>query len=206
MLKINRYKTGPLDVNTYLVCDLKEKKCIIIDLGSDIEKILKDIEEIGCKLEYILNTHGHFDHIWGEKEAQDLVKGLKVYINKEDEQMVNNLEDITRMWNLPLQNPPKVQTFDETSELKVGSVPIKVIHTPGHTKGGTCFLIEDKLFSGDTLFRLSVGRTDLPGGSFEEIEKSIKEKLFVLDDNIKVYPGHGEETTIGYEKLNNKFI
>ena len=113
--------------------------------------------------------------------------------------MVNNLEDITRMWNFPLQNPPKVQTFDETSELKVGSVPIKVIHTPGHTKGSVCYLIGNKLFSGDTLFYESYGRTDFPSGSEKEMMESLK-SLFKLDENIEVYTGHGPKTTIAHEK------
>ena len=152
MLKIKQYPTGPLSVNTYLVCDDASKECVIIDLGGEIDKIYNDINEFGGKLKYILNTHGHFDHIWGEKEAQDKYK-IDIYIHKDDLEMVNNLETYTKLWGFPLQSPPKeVFTFDETTnDLKIGDNKIKIFHTPGHTKGGCCFLIDNNLFSSYTL-------------------------------------------------------
>lgn len=203
MLKIKQYPTGPLSVNTYLVCDDASKECVIIDLGGEIDKIYNDINEFGGKLKYILNTHGHFDHIWGEKEAQDKYK-IDIYIHKDDLEMVNNLETYTKLWGFPLQSPPKeVFTFDETTnDLKIGDNKIKIFHTPGHTKGGCCFLIDNNLFSGDTLFYNSIGRTDLEGGNYSELINSIKTKLLPLDENTLVYPGHGCRTTIKNEKRN----
>lgn len=203
MLKIKQYQTGPLSVNTYLVCDDVSKECIIIDLGGEIDKIYKDIKEFGGDLKYILNTHGHFDHIWGEKEAQEKYN-IPIYVHKDDLEMVNNLETYTKLWGFPLQRPPKaVCAFDETTNnLTIGDKKIKIFHTPGHTKGGSCFLIENNLFSGDTLFFNSIGRTDLEGGSYSELINSIKTKLLPLDENTIVYPGHGPKTTIKSEKRN----
>lgn len=198
---IKRFSTGPLEVNTYLVCDEESKECIIIDLGGNIDLIKKEADKNGFNLKFILNTHGHFDHIFGEKEAQDKYN-LKVFIHKDDEDLGTRVSELTKLWAMPICQAPHFEIFDENSDLKIGSTAIKIIHTPGHTLGGCCFLLEDILFSGDTLFKNATGRTDLEGGSEKSLLDSIKNKLFCLPDETIVLPGHGDETTIKEEKQN----
>ena len=204
---IKTFPLGLIGTNSYLLIDELSKEAVIIDLGGDYHTLFDEIENYNAKLQYILNTHGHFDHILGEKEAQD-VSGVEVYIHENDKILVENLpKQLERFgfvnnW-LPAQN---VKTFTEKDVFKIGDNEIKVIHTPGHTPGSVCFLTGSSLFSGDTLFYTSVGRTDFEGGSFAQLSNSITEKLFKLDDNIDVYPGHDTKTTIGYEKKYNCYF
>lgn len=201
---IQQFIAGQLENNMYLVMDENTKKAVLIDASALIPKIPETVKELGADVEYILLTHGHFDHIMG---LNDLKKALdaKAAICKDDLIISDNINEFIRLFGgLSESVPPVYEKFVEDGDiLTVGNMRIKVIHTPGHTEGGVCYLIDDKLFSGDTLFRESVGRTDLFGGSFEKLVDSIKNKLFKLDDNITVYPGHGPATTIGHEKKYN---
>jgi len=204
-MHIQKFNTGILDVNTYVLIDEDTKDSVIIDLGGNFEEIDNYINSNNAKLQFILNTHGHFDHILGEKEAQDMVN-VPIYMHKDDEFLVTNLPSQMTMWGLEPVEPHKITGFiDESSDLFIGKQKIKILHTPGHSPGGLSFLIGDDLFSGDTLFKESVGRCDLPGGNFSEIKKSIKEKLFTLNPNVTVYPGHGDFTTISHELKYNDF-
>lgn len=206
-LFIKVYQTGPLGVNTYLVCDPPTKECIIIDLGGSYCEIKQEIFDFGFNLKYLLNTHGHFDHIFGQKQAQEINKNLISFIHENDFDMAKNLDRELKKFGFNFsQQSADFTKFNETTQFKVGNKNIKVIHTPGHTKGSCSFLIDDNLFSGDTLFFNSIGRTDFEGSNFNEIINSIKNKLFNLDDNVKVYPGHDRMTNIGYEKANNPCI
>ena len=205
-MEIKLFNTGIYDVNTYLVFDEKSKEAVIIDLGGKSPELVDEIKKNNLKIKYILNTHGHFDHISGELDFQNNYN-VPVYAHKEDLELINNLEIILKMMGAPIQKPPKITNFlDENSDLSIGDTKITVIETPGHTKGGVSLLIGENLFSGDTLFLESVGRTDFPGGSFDKIKSSIKDKLFKLPDTTKVYPGHGPSTQIGHEKLYNSFV
>lgn len=201
---IQQFIAGQLENNMYLIMDENTKKAVLIDASALIPKIPETVKELGADVEYILLTHGHFDHIMG---LNDLKKALdaKAAICKDDLIISDNINEFIRLFGgLSESVPPVYEKFVEDGDiLTVGNMRIKVIHTPGHTEGGVCYLIDDKLFSGDTLFRESVGRTDLFGGSFEKLVDSIKNKLFKLDDNITVYPGHGPATTIGHEKKYN---
>lgn len=203
---VKQYQTGPLDVNTYVLIDEKSKKAALIDVGSNIKNIMSDLEKEGFYAEFILNTHGHFDHIYGEKEAQDLYK-LPVYIHKNDVILVNNLKEQLQMWGMPVVEAPTInKTFEDEDEIKLGNLKIKVLHTPGHTPGGVGFYCENTLFSGDSLFYHSIGRTDLPLGNQDDLITSVKEKFLTLPDNTIVLPGHDIETTIGDEKKYNEFF
>lgn len=203
---------GPIEDNNYLLIDEDSKEAVLIDCTEQNEQIDNALKENNATLKYILLTHGHFDHILGANYYRDKY-GAKVLLHQCDKEMIDNVEEFAKRSNflsyigassVAVQN---VDTYINDGEIiKFGQNEIKVIHTPGHTKGGVCFLIGDKIFTGDTLFYLSVGRTDLPGGSFEQIKSSIEERLFTLDKNLKVYPGHGVTSTIGYEKENNKFL
>lgn len=205
---IKQFVLGQLENNVYLIADEKTKKAVLIDATSPSVEITQAVKELGVKIEYILLTHGHFDHIMG-LNALKKEFNTEAVIHKDDLVISDNLNEYTRLFGLPDSEPPKYELFIKDGDtITVGKLKIKVIHTPGHTEGGVCYLIEDKnkMFSGDTLFRESVGRTDLFGGDFSKLKDSIKNKLFKLNDNIVVYPGHGPTTTIGHEKQYNELI
>lgn len=201
---IKQFVTGQLENNVYLVADEVSKKAVLIDATA-----LTDEIQDACKnydVEYILLTHGHFDHIMGLTALKNAL-GAKAVINQNDLIISDNINEFTRLFGLPDCIPPTYEKFVEDGEvLNVGELKIEVITTPGHTEGGVCYKVENNLFSGDTLFRESVGRTDLFGGNFNKLSESIKNKLFKLNDDIKVYSGHGPMTTIGHEKQYNVMI
>ena len=203
---IKHYVTGPLAVNTYAIIDENTKKAALIDVGGRIEKIMKELTDEGYEVQFILNTHGHFDHILGEKEAQDLYN-LPIYIHKGDVPLVESIDEQTLMWDIPAAEEPEITgTFEDGDEIELGDLKIKVLHVPGHSPGGVGFYCENTLFSGDSLFYRSIGRTDFPLGNYDELIKSVKEKFLTLPDNTKVLPGHDRETTIGFEIENNEFL
>ena len=199
---INTFTAGPIDANNYLLTDNDE--AVLIDCSEAKPDVLSALE--GKKLKFILLTHGHFDHVLGVNEMREKT-GAKVLINKEDVVRMNESADIMRTFGVQGVETPKADDFlNDGDTLKFGNTEIKVIATPGHTQGCVCYLIDGKLFSGDTLFKESVGRCDLPGGNFQKLSDSVKNRLFTLDDNTIVYPGHGPETTIGHEKKYNEII
>ena len=203
---IKQFIAGQLENNMYLVMDERTKKAVLIDASALIPEITSTIKELGADVEYILLTHGHFDHIMGLNSLKQAL-GAEAVICKDDLVISDNINEFTRLFGFPDSTPPVYEKYIKDGDIiHVGDMEIQVIHTPGHTEGGVCYLIEDKLFSGDTLFRQSLGRTDLFGGSFEKLSDSIKNKLFKLDENITVFPGHGPATTIAYEKKYNEII
>lgn len=198
---IKRYVAGQLENNMYLVLDENTKKGVLVDATENLAEIIDDAK--GYEIEYILLTHGHFDHILG---LNDLKKSLKsrAVINKNDLVISENINEFTRMFNMPDSIPPKYEIFaDDGDSINAGNLSFQVITTPGHTQGSVCYLIDDKLFSGDTIFRESVGRTDLFGGNYKQLKDSIKNKIFTLNEKIKIYPGHGDDTTVEHEKKYN---
>jgi len=201
---IKQFVTGQLENNTYLVLDEDSKKGVFIDANSLTQEMLDAAKDYD--IEYVLLTHGHFDHILALNEFKEKFQ-VKALINKNDQEISDNLNGFTMVFGMPEVTPPKYDGYiDDGEEIIAGNLKFKVITTPGHTEGGVCYLIDDNLFSGDTLFRESVGRTDLYGGSFEKLSDSVKNKLFNLDENITVYPGHGPSTTIGHEKQFNEIL
>lgn len=187
-----------MDQNCYLI--EKEGKGILIDPGMDYEKIIKETE--GVEINYILLTHCHFDHLYSLNKLRNgkMVAGTS-------ECSFNMIRpNISLCDSVSLPEAPCDIEIEDGEEKVFDGITVRCIKTPGHTSGCVCYLIEDCLFSGDTLFALSIGRTDLPTGDFEVLENSIREKLYTLSEDTKVYPGHGAFTTIGYEKKNNPFI
>lgn len=206
-IKIKQFIAGQLENNMYLVYDEDTKKAVLIDATAPVPELLDTVKNLGLDVEYILLTHGHFDHILGLTELKKAL-GAEAVICHDDLIISDNINEFTRFFGgMEESVPPVYEKFIKDGDvITVGNMQIKVIHTPGHTEGGVCYLLNDKLFSGDTLFMGSVGRTDLFGGNFDKLSDSVKNKLFKLDDNIKVYPGHGPKTTIGYEKKHNEIL
>lgn len=207
MYKIDSRILGMVGTNCYLLCNMDIKECVLIDPADSQDEISRMIDESGCSLKGILLTHGHFDHIMAADAVRDKY-GVKVYASCDEK---NTLEqphiNLGEAYGLKLS--VKADVWHKDGEiLKLAGFDIEALHTPGHTEGGSCYYIREigVIFSGDTLFCGSVGRTDFPGGSMSEIVRSIKEKVMVLPDDTKVYPGHGEGTSVGYERENNPFL
>lgn len=203
---VDKYVTGPIDCCTYIVGCEESGEAAIIDPGGDAPRLIEAVRERGLSPTVILCTHAHFDHLGG---VAGLVSefGIPVCVGKRDEALYLDMEEQGRMFGVPVrQAPPPDRLLSDGDVIRVGKLSVSVIETPGHTPGGLCFLVGGALFSGDTLFDRSIGRTDLPGGSFGDILKSIRERLFILPDETVVYPGHEGSTTIGAEKRFNPYF
>lgn len=205
-IKIGRMVLSVCQTNCYFLYREKEKEAIVIDPADQGGNIFHALEKNGFTVAGILLTHGHFDHIWGSKELRELSQA-KLYALEEEKEL---LEDCNKNVSEQAGRPYTVKAdiyIRDGEELSIANMKCKVIATPGHTTGGCCYYFEEAgfLISGDTLFQESVGRTDFPTGSMASLVRSVKDKLFILPDNTKVYPGHGESTTIGHEKKYNPF-
>jgi hydroxyacylglutathione hydrolase len=207
MLNIERFELGPLGTNAYLLSTPDGSRGVIIDPGMNPQPLVKRIENM--EIEAILLTHAHFDHIGGVDEIRKL-KGCPVYIHDlEADWLTNPKKNGSTRWpeiGGPIETDPAEYALDEGQQLELLGETLKVFHTPGHSPGSVSFLYGNLLFGGDVLFRMSVGRTDLPGGNSQQLLDSIHGKLFELDDDVIVYPGHGPKTTIGYEKEHNPYV
>lgn len=204
---IKTYHTGPLAVNCYVVTDEKTKKTFMVDPGGHNIDLVNYIKDNGLQLEYIILTHGHGDHMGGVPKMREEFPDVKLVACIHEKQL---LEDARLNMSAMVYGYPVAfsadRYVDDGDTLKIGELELKFLHTPGHSPGGMCILVEDAVFSGDTLFEQSVGRADFPGSSFRTLIKSIHEKLFTLPDDTKVLPGHMGSTTIGFEKENNSFV
>ena len=199
MLNIKTVPAGIYEANCYILVDEDKKECVVIDEGGDASIIESAIESMGGKPKYLLLTHGHFDHVGGVEEICNKYN-IPFYISKVDEEYMEKDNSV-------FGSLPKASAYlKEGDIIKLGSYEIKVIETPGHTKGGLCFFVDNKVFTGDTLFQGSIGRTDFPGGNMTEIINSIKTKLLPLGDDVQVYPGHGPSSTIKFEKMRNPYL
>ena len=193
--------------NTFLVFDEETKNGIIIDPGCKMEKIDNLIAENGVNVKYILLTHCHYDHIKGVEKLREIT-GAELCVTEECAGNIKNPNvNLSGAWldyKIVHENPEI--TLNENEVFNFEGIEVKTIKTPGHTNCSTCFIFGNDLFSGDTLFLQTTGRWDLPTGDEDTLRKSIKEKLYTLDDDINVYPGHGKKTSIGYEKNFNFLV
>lgn len=207
-MRITNLPSGALQANTYLAVDEKTNEGFIVDPGGYNKVLTKEVRDNDVIIKYIILTHGHSDHICGVNEHKAEFPDAKIVAYKDEEAMLENPNlNQSPGFGVPYSTKADILVSDG-DELKVGDVTLKFIHTPGHTEGGMCIYVKEAkaLFSGDTLFRQSIGRTDFPGGSYKEIMDSIRKKLFLLPDDTNVFPGHMGMTSIGFEKENNPFV
>jgi len=207
-MRITNLPSGALQANTYLAVDEKTNEGFIVDPGGYNKVLTKEVRDNDVNIKYIILTHGHSDHICGVNEHKAEFPDAKIVAYKDEEAMLENPNlNQSPGFGVPYSTKADILVSDG-DELKVGDVTLKFIHTPGHTEGGMCIYVKEAkaLFSGDTLFRQSIGRTDFPGGSYKEIMDSIRKKLFLLPDDTNVFPGHMGTTNIGFEKENNPFV
>lgn len=199
---------GPLQCNCTILGDLVSRKAIVVDPGGDAEILLERLVELNLQVERIIHTHAHLDHFLASGKMKEAT-GAKLALHREDLFLWDMLEDQCRMFGIPFEpSPPPDQWLENEEEINLNDIQGKALHTPGHTPGSMCFLFESQklLIAGDTLFQGSIGRTDLWGGDFKKIEKSIQEKLYTLDEETSVITGHGESTSIGHEMRANSFV
>lgn len=207
-IMIERMEVGPLGTNCYVVTNMKDKLTMVVDPGGSYPMIKnyldKTVAELGSKVVLLVNTHGHWDHVYHNADVVRDFPDVKLYIHKADEPMLT--KDSTGM--IGQLTPSKADGYlEDGMTLMLGSLPIQVSHTPGHSRGGVCLFFGEKfLICGDTLFKGSIGRTDFAGGSYDEILNSIRTKILPLGDNVYILPGHGPTSSIGYEKENNMFL
>ena len=210
-MQIKKLTFNPIQENMYIIYD-DTKECIIIDPGcyfhQEKEELKSFIEENELKPVKLINTHCHLDHICGNKFVAETWK-LKLEANKLDEYNLQRSIEAGILYNMPIEPSPPIEVYlKEGDEIRFGNSHLSILFTPGHSSGSISFYSQEHKFliAGDVLFRMSIGRTDLPGGDFDILINTIKTKLFVLPKDVIVYSGHGEETTIGYEMKNNPFL
>jgi hydroxyacylglutathione hydrolase len=193
--------------NCYLVINDAGDEAVLIDAGMGSDDILAHLEESGASLAAVLLTHGHPDHLLGLKGVVDAT-GAPCYMHPEDVALVRSIPPMfLRMLGLEsLELPDEFLPLEDGQVLELAGMRFKVLHTPGHSAGSVCFLVEGVLFSGDLLFRGSIGRTDFPGGSFDTLARMVKEKVFTLPSETRVLPGHMDATVVGWEKKTNPFL
>lgn len=196
---------GPIMANCFIIGCEKTRKAAVIDPGDESSRILMKLAEQKLTVEYIINTHGHFDHVGANRKLKEAT-GAKLIIHALDQSMLKVLSETSAAFGLSVENsPPPDQTVQDGDIIQFGEIILTVLHTPGHTPGGISLHTDGVVFVGDTLFAGSIGRTDFPGGDFNTLISSIKNKLYSLGDQVIVYTGHGPETTIGREKRSNPF-
>ena len=198
---------GPLAVNTYLVHDDEGGPCAVVDPG-DGEAVLERLQREGLACGLILLTHGHFDHIWGV-QALSAATGAPVAIHEDDaDKLQSSCKSLALMIGRPLPKAQASRLLHDGDTLRCGALSFRVLHTPGHSEGGVCYVLEREgvIFCGDTLFFEGVGRTDFPGADYGALGRSVRGKLFALEGDYALYPGHGEATTLAHERRCNPYF
>lgn len=199
---------GPIAANCFIIGDEETMEGAIIDPGEDAIEILEKVKETGLNIKYIIATHGHFDHCAAVKQLKDHLD-CEFLLHEEDLFYVRDSVDSARKWGFTIDQVPDPDSFLKDNEvIKLGSLELRIIHTPGHSPGGISIYIESEkaLFSGDTIFQGSIGRTDFRKGSLPILTESIKDRIYSLPDNTQLYTGHGPVTTVGDEKKYNPFV
>ena len=206
---IKSLPVGPIMANCYILGCEETAAAVVIDPGDDVDKILLALAESKLTVNYIINTHGHFDHVGGNRQLKEAT-GADILIHAGDAPMLGHLKEAAASFGLSSDTSPAPdRLLEDGDSLSFGKITLQVLYTPGHSPGGISLYVPGvpgAVFVGDTLFAGSIGRTDLPGGNFDILKKSIHDKLFVLPEAVTVYPGHMGTTTIGREKRTNPFV
>ena len=203
---IKTLPVGPIMANCFIVGCQETMQAAIIDPGDEADKILQSVADSNLEVKTIINTHGHFDHVSANKGIH-AATNAPILIHALDAPMLEHISASAANWGLSAENSPVPdRTLNDGDTIVFGNITLNVLHTPGHTPGGISLFTEGHVFVGDTLFAGSIGRTDFPGGDFTTLKSSIQDKLFTLGDDVRVYTGHGPETTIGHEKQHNPFV
>jgi hydroxyacylglutathione hydrolase len=203
---VKRLVVGSLSANCYVVGDEETGEGMVIDPGGNAEEIRRAIDDSGLDIKIIVLTHGHSDHIAALRDVQDRT-GAEVAIHNEDADFLEGYGSVSSQFGISYRTPhPPDRLLREGDNIDIGNMEFTIIHTPGHTPGSICLLTEDKVFTGDTLFRRGIGTTLMPGSSRPQLIDSIKTRLMILPDDTIVYPGHGRETTIGAERRDNPYV
>lgn len=205
-MKFQTFPTGPLEVNCYILGSEESGNAVVVDPGGDADKILELLQAQRLTVKWVINTHGHFDHIGGNRGLIEKT-GAELMIHADDAPLLQNAEEHAALFGLTVELSPQPDRLLEHGDiLELDDLRFQVIHTPGHSPGGVCLRIEDIIIVGDTLFAGSVGRTDLPGGDHDQLISNIRERLLVLPESTRVCPGHGPMTTIRQESQFNPFL
>ena len=199
---------GPLAVNCIILGCEETREGVVVDAGGDAGQIIATVERLRLNISQVINTHGHFDHVGANQQVVARFNA-RLLIHEADVPMLERAAVVAKSYGIRGENSPQPDEFlCDGKEISFGECRMKVLHTPGHTQGGCCLYLEAEktVITGDTLFADSIGRTDLPGGSHEQLLASIKSRLFTLPDDVIAYPGHGPETTIGHERQYNPYF
>ena len=201
-----QWTLGPFETNAYVVFCEVTREAAVLDVGFEADRVIRAVGEMGVQVRYLLNTHAHYDHVAAMREVQQAVGGA-YWLHPADRPLLDGLHAQGDAFGLPRAfGPSEVHDLADGQRLPLGQEELQVFHTPGHSPGSVTFRWQGWLWVGDLLFAGSVGRTDLPGSSFEELAHSVRAKLFPLGDALEVYPGHGPPTTLGTERLANPFV
>lgn len=206
---IKRLVVGPLQSNCYVVIDEASNSLAVIDPGGDASTISRVVAESGARLTHILLTHGHPDHVFSAGALQEEFPDASLLMHEQDADVMSSdiMGFITQFYDMQEYRPMRPSGYvGDGQRMAVGELELTVIHTPGHSPGSVCYIAGDVAFTGDTLFAGGIGRTDLPGGSYQQLMQSIQSKLLKLSDDTTIYPGHGPESTIGDERRENPFL
>lgn len=205
---LERLVVGALETNCYLIGCKRTKKAAVIDPGGEeeVDLVLYFLQENNFDLKCIINTHGHIDHIAGNNLLKAKTEALLLIHRLDADMLVDANKNFSSFMGKEICSPSADKLLEEGDEISLGTLNLIVIHTPGHTPGGISLVSDNIVFTGDTLFAGGIGRTDLPGGSYQDLIKSIKEKLLILGDDKIIYPGHGPDSTIGKERRTNPYI
>ncbi|MDD4773883.1 MAG: MBL fold metallo-hydrolase [Eubacteriales bacterium] len=206
MIKISTFILGDMQTNCYFLIDERSSETAVVDPAASADKIIRKINERNLKVKYIILTHAHFDHMMALEELRDMLR-VPVYVHEQDAPALLNPEQsyMNSFGNSKVPGKPADLLLNDGDTLSLGQSSIKILHTPGHTKGSICLITEDNIISGDTLFRGDIGRYDLYGGDFNQLKQSLQ-KIAALDGDYKIYPGHGSSTGLNTERKNNIYL
>ncbi len=205
-MKWEKISVGPFGMNCYFLYDENTLDALIIDPGDEPEHLLEVMKHLGLNAQEIIITHAHIDHILKLKEFQERT-GLKTSMHPDDEEILKNVDVMARMFGLRSAGLPRIDAWlKEGDTIRFGQQEVSVLHTPGHSPGSVTLVEKEHAVVGDVIFQASIGRTDLPGASYPQLMETIRTKILTLPQNMKLLPGHGEVTTVGFEKLNNPFL